>query len=742
MFKTPFNWFNKFGTLPETYKEAMSYEEQIMWLCKEIKDNETFIEEFREEFGEVDEALLHLQEQIDGNHGDILNLETNKQDTLTAGNGILIQNDTISTAPTYLNFLLQNGALNFNNVNIGDVFDLTPLATANCNYLILDVNQGQKIEIIGKFDTALLNSNNEVTAIQKDVEASSFDNPFRWEILSKYKMVITWYDTNTYVPDIRLFMSTDFIYDEFNRKQNKLTAGSGISINNDVISATGNSDTYLNISSLIKTGSYIDLSNKSVGDTVNLTPITATNTSYFMKEVVHDEQFKITGDVIVAEIDSENKIVNITSGTGTTENPAIYTCIAQLPSKARIIVSFDNTNSNTPSIYDNIDNYYTFNNIESSKMIRKLKQDLYLEASNPNIPLINGLYYSDEYHVYVNGTINNDFNESIFYVNSNVIYLICSSGSFHKGNLHQEYWYNTSSNQWQLGYMNAITSWSEVNNKPSINNLSENLYLTDGTSSTGLNDGLYYTSSYHVYINNNIYSQFDEALVLIDGSSLYVIASPYNNHQNLGYFQVYYNSSTNTWLNGYMGMTTDWSLVGNKPTIATTISSTSTNDEIAGAKAVYDSLPTIATSISSSSTNTEVAGAKAVYDSIQPQDTGWIDISSYLNTTYFAARDNVAPKIRRIGNLIYFIGEIYCRSSVNNNQAVLFSNLPTYVRPPDQYTKSGVRFKSSPFVIFASRSGAIEVAESSSITTQNSYQGYTLSNLDGMLVDSDFPTNI
>lgn len=36
MFKR-FNWYNKFGTLPSDYREAMSYEEQILWLCQQIE---------------------------------------------------------------------------------------------------------------------------------------------------------------------------------------------------------------------------------------------------------------------------------------------------------------------------------------------------------------------------------------------------------------------------------------------------------------------------------------------------------------------------------------------------------------------------------------------------------------------------------------------------------------------------------------------------------------------------------
>lgn len=36
--KNPFVWYNKFGTIPSSYREAMSYEEQILWLCQQIEN--------------------------------------------------------------------------------------------------------------------------------------------------------------------------------------------------------------------------------------------------------------------------------------------------------------------------------------------------------------------------------------------------------------------------------------------------------------------------------------------------------------------------------------------------------------------------------------------------------------------------------------------------------------------------------------------------------------------------------
>lgn len=585
MFKPPFNWFNKFGSLPATYKEAMSYEEQIMWLCKEVQRNESYAEEFQAVIDQINESIDSINTDLD----EVYLQLNNKQNNLTAGNGILLQNSTISTAPTNLSHLLvANGYIDFSNVSVSDVLDLTPVTASNSNYLILETSQGEKIELVGKLDLAIVDSNNQVLTLEKNIEASSFDNPASVDILdNNTKLVVSFYETDTYLPDVRLFMSSDFIYDEFQRKQDKLIAGSGITLNGDVISA--NVNTFINISPLIKTGSYIDLANKTVGDTVSLEPVSAENTAYFMKEVTVMEQFKITGNVTVAEIDSQNKIVNISSGTGTSQNPALYNCIAQLPSRARIIVSFANTDSNTPSINDNIDGYYTFNNIEGSKMIRKFKEDIYLVDSSPDTGLIDGLYFTGDYHIYVNGTINDRYDKALILVDGAVIYAIASPYNNHSNQVYSELYYNYSNNTWNVGQFFIDTEWSKVVGRPTINNFTQDLNLVDGTSTTGLTNGVYYTGDYHVIVNNVQDYKFDKALILADSNNvLYVIASPTNNHSGQAYYEVYYDSSSATWKNGDFYIATEWSQVANKPAIATTISSSSTNDEIAGAKAVYD----------------------------------------------------------------------------------------------------------------------------------------------------------
>lgn len=642
MFKTPFNWFNKFGTLPESYTEAMSYEEQIMWLCKEVKDNEDFIDEFREEFGKVDEVLTNLQEQINGNHRDILDLQTNKQDKLTAGFNIQIrkfeegtseEETEIDTEPIIQDSLIIGGSyIQLGDKEVTDFIDLTPIELANTAYIIVYAKAGESYEFNGHFDLATFNNNNlEITAINKNKFSEDFFDYIECDIDTNF--VVSFYQTDTYVPEVRSYINNTYIYDKLNSKQDKLIAGNGITIQNNVISADSGLEP-INLTELITTGAYIDLSG-SLGDTVDLTPVSASNTAYYIKEITPVTKFTIVGNVTVAEIDAENVIVNKSTGTGTASNPLIYDSIAFLPSNARIIFSFTGTDSISPSIKYDIDSISINNSFADMKAIHKFREDLYLDDSSPDTGLIDGLYFTDKYHVYINNTISYQFDNALILVNGSRLCVIASPSNNTNHLMYYQVYYNNS--QWNYGFMHASTTWSEVSGKPSINNLSDNLYLVDGTSTTGLEDGLYYTSTYHIYVNNALYNQFDEALILIDGSSVYVVASPNIAHSHNMYYQVNYTNGE--WIFGIMHPYTEWSLISDAPTNNSSIDLTYfglSNKEHSGlyfgtgtdVRARYEVTPSTyndvyletstnkVTSISSSSTNTEYPSAKATYDAI------------------------------------------------------------------------------------------------------------------------------
>lgn len=70
-FNFPFSWYNKFGTIPETYKEAMSYEEQILWLCKHQEDLEIAFEEFKVRVDELEVLVNSFDTRITKNADDI-----------------------------------------------------------------------------------------------------------------------------------------------------------------------------------------------------------------------------------------------------------------------------------------------------------------------------------------------------------------------------------------------------------------------------------------------------------------------------------------------------------------------------------------------------------------------------------------------------------------------------------------------------------------------------------------------
>lgn len=159
-------------------------------------------------------------------------------------------------------------------------------------------------------------------------------------------------------------------------------------------------------------------------------------------------------------------------------------------------------------------------------------------------------------------------------------------------------------------------------------------------------------------------------------------------------------------------------------------------------------MPTIATSITSSSTNDEVAGAKAVYDYATPKDTGWLDMTQYVNTTYFSARSDVPPMARRIGNYVYWTGDVYCTVAPGGKSGDILLGFPTWLKGigEPQYSNCGVTYDDGvPYNIFTVYSNSLQntrirVNVATNIVAQNQTRGFQLSNLWGYLTDTPFPT--
>lgn len=90
-FRNPFNWNLRFGTIPESFYEAMTYEEQIMWLYKAIQDIKKSSTNYNYELLENKPSINGI-ELIRGLNSNALGL----QEKLQAGSGIAINGNVIS----------------------------------------------------------------------------------------------------------------------------------------------------------------------------------------------------------------------------------------------------------------------------------------------------------------------------------------------------------------------------------------------------------------------------------------------------------------------------------------------------------------------------------------------------------------------------------------------------------------------------------------------------------------------
>ena len=163
------------------------------------------------------------------------------------------------------------------------------------------------------------------------------------------------------------------------------------------------------------------------------------------------------------------------------------------------------------------------------------------------------------------------------------------------------------------------------------------------------------------------------------------------------------------------------------PSLATVATSGSYSD--------LSNKPTIP-EIKTTKTTSDTAGYSCTYINNQLTDSGWVDLSNYVNTTYFKVRTGFTPKVRKIGNVVYFTGYIYCKSNVGSNIGKILNAIPSAYRPTaGEMAGGGCRFSlNAPYSIWI-ENGEVKVAEASTITVQNDYQGYYLGNL------GPYPTN-
>lgn len=117
-------------------------------------------------------------------------------------------------------------------------------------------------------------------------------------------------------------------------------------------------------------------------------------------------------------------------------------------------------------------------------------------------------------------------------------------------------------------------------------------------------------------------------------------------------------------------------------------------------------------------------------------DTGWVDMRDYINTTYFYAREGFAPKARKINGVIYWAGMVYCHTNVDNVYANILQDLPDWVLPVHECNKGGVQWVTAiPYAMFIDHTGNVTVRQAQDITAQSDQSiGYTLTVMSGYLI--------
>lgn len=131
-----------------------------------------------------------------------------------------------------------------------------------------------------------------------------------------------------------------------------------------------------------------------------------------------------------------------------------------------------------------------------------------------------------------------------------------------------------------------------------------------------------------------------------------------------------------------------------------------------------------------------ISSVNETFDKIQNEnDTGWVDLSEYLHSEYITAR--FTPRARKINNVVYFDGEVYCIKDVGNNKINVLLNLPKWLLPNvAQISKSGFRWAVwKGYNMYIDQYGNLIVGEADNITVQEEWEGYQLSNISGYIVD-------
>lgn len=116
-------------------------------------------------------------------------------------------------------------------------------------------------------------------------------------------------------------------------------------------------------------------------------------------------------------------------------------------------------------------------------------------------------------------------------------------------------------------------------------------------------------------------------------------------------------------------------------------------------------------------------------------DTGWVDMSQYVNTEYFAPRPELPPMARKIGKVVYWRGYVYCIKDSTRWSLQIMRNLPDWARCDIEFSRGFVMWETWNYGTMFPEDNHITIGQNTEIKSvgQSNWRAYSLATISGYI---------
>lgn len=116
-------------------------------------------------------------------------------------------------------------------------------------------------------------------------------------------------------------------------------------------------------------------------------------------------------------------------------------------------------------------------------------------------------------------------------------------------------------------------------------------------------------------------------------------------------------------------------------------------------------------------------------------DTGWVDMSAYVNTEYFAPRPGIPPMARKIGKVVYWMGYVYCIKDSTEWSLRIMQNLPDWARCDNEFARGFVMWEAWISGAMFTEADHISIGQNTEIKSVGEYnwRAYSLGTISGYI---------